>query len=218
MEVLTHKLNCGLCFSQPIRRFVIHYIAVVGDYTTNSRTTLLSVLPCTDLSKKKLQYFSKRKNNSATPNPFSDIFNMTNHTGIRIVKLAWYSPSGIYRICFYGSEHGFVIQFYVYLTFLDRQGPSDPSETLKLPHRLFLHDKCFFLYSFCSIMGQFELVNHKFADYNMVHVYLCSFQITHRIKQRTMCQRTNCHDTINHSGYILTAWTASVIIIIISRW
>ena len=36
----------------------------------------------------------------------------------------------------------------------------------------------------------------------MFHVHQYGFQITHGMKQCTMCQRTNFHDTINHDEYL----------------
>ena len=35
----------------------------------------------------------------------------------------------------------------------------------------------------------------------LLYVHLSSFQITHRMKQCTICKHTNYHDTTNHSNY-----------------
>ena len=40
-------------------------------------------------------------------------------------------------------------------------------------------------------------------DYSWQHVYPCSFQIRHKVKQCTICQHTNYHDYTNHSEYHL---------------
>ena len=50
-------------------------------------------------------------------------------TGLSGVEFAWFSPSGTYRICFNGLEHGLGIHFFLAnLTLPDRQGSSNPSE------------------------------------------------------------------------------------------
>ena len=54
------------------------------------------------------------------------------------------------------------------------------------------------------IMVQFELVKQKFQKNITLCTYLCSFQIMHRIKQCSMCQCTNYHNSINFSGYMIS--------------
>ena len=44
---------------------------------------------------------------------------------------------------------------------------------------------------FSRIMIQFELEKHKFLNKTMLLVHLWSFQVTHRVKQCSTCQRTN---------------------------
>ena len=50
---------------------------------------------------------------------------------------------------------------------------------------------------FHGVMTQFEIVKHKFSIETTFHVNLCSFQITHEVKQCTTWQR----DTNNLIGY-----------------
>ena len=47
----------------------------------------------------------------------------------------------------------------------------------------------------CSIMAQFELLKYKFLNLTILHVHLYSFQIINGMKQCTMCQCTNYHNT-----------------------
>ena len=48
----------------------------------------------------------------------------------------------------------------------------------------------------------FELMKYKFSNYILFHFHLCGFQITYEVKQCTTYQRTNYHDTTNHSRYL----------------
>ena len=56
---------------------------------------------------------------------------------------------------------------------------------------------------FCVVMTQCELKKHKFQNQTTLHIYLCSFQITHGGKQCTTCQSTNYHNTTIHNWYLL---------------
>ena len=42
----------------------------------------------------------------------------------------------------------------------------------------------------------------KFPNYNILHVHLCGYQITHGMKQCATCRCTNYYDTINHGASI----------------
>ena len=55
---------------------------------------------------------------------------------------------------------------------------------------------------FSGVITQFEHVKFKFSNYTMLYVHLFGFQITHCVKQRTTCQRTNYHVTTNYSEYL----------------
>ena len=53
-----------------------------------------------------------------------------------------------------------------------------------------------------NVFGCFHLAfaKHKFLNSPMLHVYLCSFQIIHEVKQCT-CQCTTFHNTTNYNQY-----------------
>ena len=63
--------------------------------------------------------------------------------------------------------------------------------------------------SFCSITVQFEIVKYKFPNQTRLHVYLCGFQITQRMKQCTTCQHTKYHH-YQHQQVPFTVWTTLV--------
>ena len=55
---------------------------------------------------------------------------------------------------------------------------------------------------FASIMTLFKLVLHKFPNKTILHLCLCSFQITHEVKQCAMCLHTTYLNTTNLSMYL----------------
>ena len=55
---------------------------------------------------------------------------------------------------------------------------------------------------FHDVMTRFEPVKHRFLNQTILHVRLCGCWNILRIKQCTTCQRTNFHDTTNHSRYL----------------
>ena len=66
-----------------------------------------------------------------------------------------------------------------------------------------LHNKFFIV--FVALWLLFELGKHKFQNWAMfmLHIHLCCFQITHRVKQCTKCQRTCYHANIYNGSNCL---------------
>ena len=54
---------------------------------------------------------------------------------------------------------------------------------------------------FLVVSIAFDLIKHKFLNWSTLHIHLCSFQITHKVKQCTTFLCSNYHSTTNHSTY-----------------
>ena len=134
-----------------------------------------------------------------------------NRTGLWVAELFWYSPTVnrcIYRNSF---DHGLGIYGYrrirpcLLVEVLATRAESSWIFCLLYCDQLHLHLSLFF---FCAVIAQFELIKDKFQNQTTkLHFHLSRFQIIHRMKRITTCQRTNYHDTANFSR----ALTASVI-------
>ena len=111
--------------------------------------------------------------------------------------------SATHLICSPGMEHGLGIHAFgsiwpglIIKVFAIRENFFSPSVI-----------NCIFIFrttNIFGIMAQRELVK------TTLYVHLCGFQIAHKVNQCTMCQRTNYHNTTNHSGYLNMVWTALV--------
>ena len=156
---------------------------------------------------------------------FAVVMKVTNNTGTvrwwAHLILTWYSRTildspthspvlfvtfmtmvnAIHQICFKGLEHEDKAN--LTLPYCRAScNSSEPSSTIWLLY----DDQLSLLLSlnklFCSFHGVivlFELVKNKFPNSTLLHnVHLYSFQITHRLKQCTMCQPTKYYDTIYH--------------------
>ena len=122
---------------------------------------------------------------------------VTNFTGLGDTKFTWYSL----WFCFSGLDHGLRIHGF------KPNWPCLIIEGLATRERFFepfgycTVNNCFFtictkcvFHCFHSVMAQFELI--KFMNYTTLHVYLCGFQITYKVKQGRMCQYTNYRGTV----------------------
>ena len=131
------------------------------------------------------------------------LLKVINHTGLWDAKLAWYSPDATHQICHYGLEHKLRIHgirptwpcliIEVLATWVEFLQPSGYYTTINCAITFCTTNV--FWGSFHGIMALFKLIKHKFLNLSMLHIHLCSFQITHAMKQCTMCQHTNYHNT-----------------------
>ena len=140
---------------------------------------------------------------------------LTNYTRLRNAQLIWHSLSATHHICLYGLKHGFgthpfqptwpcliveVLAMQVkFLIVLWSTTPSSFTQQM-------------FLIASAAVGSICELIKHKFLNKTTLHIDLCSFKTTQRVKQCTTCQHTNYHNTTNHSKI------SSIISIILVSW
>ena len=55
---------------------------------------------------------------------------------------------------------------------------------------------------FCWGLAQFDHIKYKFLYWIILHSHMCGFQITHGLKQCTICQCTNYHNITNDRRYL----------------
>ena len=58
----------------------------------------------------------------------------------------------------------------------------------------------FLIASAALLTPSVKLIKCKIPNLTNLYIHLCGFQINHGVKQCTICQRTNYHNTTNHSG------------------
>ena len=72
---------------------------------------------------------------------------------------------------------------------------------------------------FCSVMAHFKLINCKLLNESILHIHLCSFQITHKVKQCTVCQHTifmiqpitaGNNQNLDHLGQVIYMWKTGI--------
>ena len=108
-------------------------------------------------------------NNLTALNGFTKVMKMTNHTTMWDAKLAWYSLSATYWICFYGFEHGLRIHSFrptwlcpiikVLSTWAKLFEPSGYCIGINFSF-IFCLTKVFSCS--CSIIAQFKFISYKF--------------------------------------------------------
>ena len=147
-----------------------------------------------------LQYFVKLRYNSDALDSFSEVVNITNHSGLLDILFAWNSPSATHRICSLPCS------------------TASKSTVLSLPdfarESRFSQPKWNFLNYLVTVQGLTtrsyftrQIFFPRRYDLIRIHkVLVPKLDYTARLSNRigsedTACQRTSCHDTINYNGY-----------------
>ena len=143
---------------------------------------------------------------------FTKVVKVTNHNGLWDAELAWYSPRIAHQICFYGLEYGLIIHGFrptwpypsveVLVTWAKFLEPSGYCITVLSP---FCSTNVFVSFC-CCIMAQFEFIKQKLPNLTIL-MFLCSLQITHGVKQDTMCQ---CVPTIMNMFHRLNYFSQAI--------
>ena len=141
---------------------------------------------------------------------FVEVIKERNHTRLWDAELTRYSSSTTDWICPYGFENGPENpHFKAYPKFPGLQGSCCLSEISWTIWLQYCHELRFHL----SYNKWFWLLPRRHSTFRtcksmcfwiktMFHAHICSFQITHRVKQYKMCQRTSCHNTTDQNGYL----------------
>ena len=146
-----------------------------------------------------LLYFGNMRLSSAALDGFFKDVKVTNHTWLSNAELTWYFSSAIHWICLYGLEHRLSIDGF------RSTWPCLIVEVFATQTKFFEQSGCF-----CGIKAQFELIMQKLLNEAMLHVHLCSFLITHGVKQYTTCLHNYLNTTssgtshgLNYFSYVM---------------
>ena len=126
------------------------------------------VYVCYQVESKVLQYFCNMRHNLAAPDTFADFVKVTNHLGLGDAKLAWYSPS---TTCFYNLKFSLGIFSFrttwpslIITALANKEKFLEPSNYCVVINCIFTLCTTNIFGCIHSIMAQFTLIMHKFAN------------------------------------------------------